>query len=281
MDFDRRGIKTSDRGKTSVPGIWACGDVTGRRLLAHAATREGIVAVNNMFGTARPHPLRRHPLGDLHAPGSGQRGQDRRRAEGRGMEYTQSDRAHGRGRPLPGRARRRRRARSRCWPARATARSWACTPSATPSSEFIVAAAAMIEMEMCAADVGELIFPHPTVSEALKNAILDANRTGVTDLDAEVNPHRPRASACARDRIHFTDIEVNAYQATIAEESARYTPDDLAGHLAGHVRHPRIRNHPQRDQDQGRSTRASPTIISDPRISPSARKRPPSAWPSR
>ena len=33
-----------------MPGIWACGDVTGRRLLAHAATREGIVAVNNMFG---------------------------------------------------------------------------------------------------------------------------------------------------------------------------------------------------------------------------------------
>ena len=33
-----------------MPGIWACGDVTGRRMLAHAATREGIVAVNNMFG---------------------------------------------------------------------------------------------------------------------------------------------------------------------------------------------------------------------------------------
>ena len=52
VDFDRRGIKTSDRGRTSVPGIWACGDVTGRRLLAHAATREGIVAVNNMFGAS-------------------------------------------------------------------------------------------------------------------------------------------------------------------------------------------------------------------------------------
>jgi pyruvate/2-oxoglutarate dehydrogenase complex dihydrolipoamide dehydrogenase (E3) component len=33
-------------------------------------------------------------------------------------------------------------------------------------------AAAMIEMEMCAADIGELVFPHPTVSEALKNAVL-------------------------------------------------------------------------------------------------------------
>ena len=33
-----------------IPGIWASGDVTGRRMLAHAATREGIVAVHNMFG---------------------------------------------------------------------------------------------------------------------------------------------------------------------------------------------------------------------------------------
>src|SRR6185503_19249085 len=50
VDFNRRGIRTSDQGRTNVPGIWACGDVTGRRMLAHAATREGIVAVNNMFG---------------------------------------------------------------------------------------------------------------------------------------------------------------------------------------------------------------------------------------
>ncbi|MDP2998400.1 MAG: thiamine pyrophosphate-dependent enzyme [Bryobacterales bacterium] len=31
----------------------------------------------------------------------------------------------------------------------------------------------------------------------------------------------------ARDRIRFTEIEVNAYQATIQEELARYSPDDL------------------------------------------------------
>src|SRR5205085_10537744 len=50
IDFSPKGIKTSEQGKTNSPGIWACGDVTGRRMLAHAATREGIVAVNNMFG---------------------------------------------------------------------------------------------------------------------------------------------------------------------------------------------------------------------------------------
>jgi dihydrolipoamide dehydrogenase len=43
------------------------------------------------------------------------------------------------------------------------------------SSEFIVAAATMIETEMRASDAGEVVFPHPTVSEALKEAILQAH----------------------------------------------------------------------------------------------------------
>jgi dihydrolipoamide dehydrogenase len=41
------------------------------------------------------------------------------------------------------------------------------------SSEFIVAAAQMIEMEMCVDDIASIVFPHPTVSEALKQAILE------------------------------------------------------------------------------------------------------------
>jgi dihydrolipoamide dehydrogenase len=43
------------------------------------------------------------------------------------------------------------------------------------SSEFIVAAATMIETEMRASDAGEVVFPHPTVSEALREAILQAH----------------------------------------------------------------------------------------------------------
>ncbi len=42
------------------------------------------------------------------------------------------------------------------------------------SSEFIMAAACMMEMEMRVADVREIVFPHPTISEALKEAIVDA-----------------------------------------------------------------------------------------------------------
>jgi dihydrolipoamide dehydrogenase len=42
------------------------------------------------------------------------------------------------------------------------------------SSEFIMGAACMIETETRAADVREMVFPHPTVSEVLKEAIVQA-----------------------------------------------------------------------------------------------------------
>ena len=45
-----RGVKVDDRMRTSVPGIWAAGDVTGFSMLAHAASREAEVAVDDMLG---------------------------------------------------------------------------------------------------------------------------------------------------------------------------------------------------------------------------------------
>ena len=45
-----RGIKVNERMETSVPGVYAAGDVTGFSMLAHTASREGEVAVNNILG---------------------------------------------------------------------------------------------------------------------------------------------------------------------------------------------------------------------------------------
>ncbi len=44
------GIKVDDRMRTSVPGAYAAGDVTGFSMLAHTASREGEVAVNDILG---------------------------------------------------------------------------------------------------------------------------------------------------------------------------------------------------------------------------------------
>ncbi len=70
IGLDKVGIKT-DRGfisvnqnyETSVPGIYAVGDVSGPPLLAHAASHEGIIASEHLSGL---HP---HPLDPLNVPG--------------------------------------------------------------------------------------------------------------------------------------------------------------------------------------------------------------------
>ncbi len=49
--IDQRGfIEIDARMATNIPGIWAVGDVTGKLMLAHVASAQGIVAVENIAG---------------------------------------------------------------------------------------------------------------------------------------------------------------------------------------------------------------------------------------
>ncbi|NMP36513.1 MAG: dihydrolipoyl dehydrogenase [Clostridiales bacterium] len=47
---ERGAIKTDEFGRTNVAGVWATGDVNGTSMLAHTAYRESEVAVNNILG---------------------------------------------------------------------------------------------------------------------------------------------------------------------------------------------------------------------------------------
>jgi dihydrolipoamide dehydrogenase len=53
VEVDRTGIKVNGRMETSVAGVYAAGDAIGGYLLAHVATREGIVAAENALGVPR------------------------------------------------------------------------------------------------------------------------------------------------------------------------------------------------------------------------------------
>ena len=44
------GVKVDEKMRTNVPGVYAAGDVTGFSMLAHTASREGEVAVNDILG---------------------------------------------------------------------------------------------------------------------------------------------------------------------------------------------------------------------------------------
>lgn len=46
----RGAIKIDDRMATSVPGVWAIGDVTGMKMLAHVGSAQGIICAENIAG---------------------------------------------------------------------------------------------------------------------------------------------------------------------------------------------------------------------------------------
>ncbi|MGA2286567.1 MAG: dihydrolipoyl dehydrogenase [Dehalococcoidia bacterium] len=53
---ERGFIQVDDRMKTNVPGVYAIGDVTGKLMLAHVASDQGIIAVEDMAGLEPPKP---------------------------------------------------------------------------------------------------------------------------------------------------------------------------------------------------------------------------------
>jgi dihydrolipoamide dehydrogenase len=52
VKLNRGGIQVDDRMRTNISNVYAAGDVTGFSLLAHTASREGEVVVNNLTGGA-------------------------------------------------------------------------------------------------------------------------------------------------------------------------------------------------------------------------------------
>lgn len=53
VDFDKRGILANNKMETNISGIYAAGDVAGKFLLAHTASEEGVVAAENALGYER------------------------------------------------------------------------------------------------------------------------------------------------------------------------------------------------------------------------------------
>jgi dihydrolipoamide dehydrogenase len=168
--YGAAGIKTDLQGKTSVPGVWACGDVTGRCLLAHAATREGIVAVNNMFGIkdvmryeAIPNVIYTHP--EVASAGMTEQMLQKEEIDYQkiimsmnisGRFVAENEKEKGYVKVLAGSEHH---------------EILGIHMIGGAASEMIYGAVTFIEMEMRVEDIKEIIFPHPTVSEAIKEAI--------------------------------------------------------------------------------------------------------------
>jgi len=84
------GIKVNSRMETSVPGIYAVGDVTGGFMLAHVASAEGLVAVDNILGRPREMDYRAVPNVIFTFPEVASAGVTEEEATGRGIKYKTS-----------------------------------------------------------------------------------------------------------------------------------------------------------------------------------------------
>ncbi|MFH0922059.1 MAG: dihydrolipoyl dehydrogenase [Fibrobacterota bacterium] len=173
VEFSGKGIVTSDEGRTNVPGIWACGDVTGRLLLAHAATREGLVAVENMFGGTQRIRYDAIPSVVYTDPEVASCGKTEEQLLKEGVPFRKALVPMGvAGRFLvehEGQA-----GTLKVLVGKEHGEILGVHILGGPAGELIFGAAIMMENEMRGKDLFEIVFPHPTISEALKEAILHA-----------------------------------------------------------------------------------------------------------
>jgi dihydrolipoamide dehydrogenase len=170
VEVVRGGVKIDDRCRTNIPNIYAAGDITGFSLLAHTASREGEVAINNISGVR--DRMRYHAIPSIvyTNPEIACVGLTEEEAKSKKIEYNvrtlpmsfagrfvvENEGKNGMVKILTGKK---------------FNEILGVHMIGNPASEMIFGAAIMIEMQMRLTDVEQIVFPHPTVSEILKETI--------------------------------------------------------------------------------------------------------------
>lgn len=86
LELDRSAIKTNERLETSVKGVYAIGDVNGKYMLAHVASHEGIVAVENILGKDAKIDYKKVPSGIYTSPEIASLGLTEEEAKAKGFD---------------------------------------------------------------------------------------------------------------------------------------------------------------------------------------------------
>ena len=170
VELFKGGIKTDEKMRTNVPNVFAAGDVTGFSLLAHTASREGEVVVNNLTGRADVMRYNAIPGVVYTNPEVAGVGETEESAKAKGIAFKVAK--------LP-------MAYAGRFVAENEGGSGLCKVLigeqygevigvhmlGNPCSEMIYGACMAIEQEMTIEQLQEVVFPHPTVSEIFKETI--------------------------------------------------------------------------------------------------------------
>lgn len=166
----RNGIKVNEYMQTSLPNVYACGDITAFSLLAHTAVSEAEVAIDHILGKARAMSYKAIPGVVYTNPEIAGVGKTEEELQASGTPYQVKK--------IP-------MAFSGRFVAENEMGNGVCKLIlaedgtligahllGNPASELIVIAGIAIEKGMKADEVTSFVFPHPTVGEILKEALL-------------------------------------------------------------------------------------------------------------
>jgi dihydrolipoamide dehydrogenase len=169
--IEHEAIVTDEHGKTSATGVWAAGDVNGKSMLAHTAYREAEVCIADMVGAADSVDYDAIPAVVYTHPEAACVGLTEKEAVRRGLSvavsrlplsfngrYTTETDAE----------------RGMCIAVldKQSSRLIGLHMVGGNCSEMIYGAAAMIENKQTVEDISKIVFPHPTVSEIIKETIM-------------------------------------------------------------------------------------------------------------
>jgi dihydrolipoamide dehydrogenase len=88
LKMDRANIVTDEHLRTSVPNVYAIGDVNGKYMLAHVASAEGLVAVEYIMGNKKAHlNYDRVPNAVYGSPEIASVGLTEKEAKAKGLKY--------------------------------------------------------------------------------------------------------------------------------------------------------------------------------------------------
>ena len=176
LEVGPRGVVVDDTMRTNLPGVWAVGDVTGRSLLAHAAYRMGEIAAAHILDPAAAarggQRLRTDtiPWAVYSMPEAAGVGLTEAQATGRGHQvvtatvplavsgrFVAENGVRGAG-------------AVKLIADAATRQVLGVHMLGSYAPETIWGAAAVLETELDVDDLRQVVFPHPTVSEGIREA---------------------------------------------------------------------------------------------------------------
>jgi len=168
--MENSAIKTDSHGLTSLPNVYAVGDVNGKYMLAHVAYREAEVAVAHILGKSDTMCYDAVPSVIYTSPEVASAGETEESAKARGIDFASVT--------VP-------MVYSGRYVAENAVTDGICKVVidkklrniigvhlyGSYASEIIISACMMIEMKLRIEDVQKFIFPHPTISEIIREAV--------------------------------------------------------------------------------------------------------------